>query len=239
MVERLCTICARGGSKGLKNKNIKFFINKPLIAHTIEVAKASGLFYAIAVSSDSDEILSTAKAWGADYLIERPAQLATDSAAKLPAIQHCAQAVQAITGKQFETFVDLSVTSPLMLPQDIIGAVYLLEKSNAINVITAMQAKHSPYFSMVEPQANGYVSLVKKSNYTRRQDLPTCYGMNGAIYVWAAKTFFNLTEVITDKTLVFEMPPERSVDIDSEMDFALASWLKTFKMTASATESIL
>ena len=233
MNARLCTICARGGSKGLKNKNIKDFLGKPLIAHTIEIAKESGLFHAIAISSDSDEILTTAKAWGADFVIQRPHELATDTAAKLPAIQHCAKAVQALTAEQFNTFVDLSVTSPLMLPKDIRGAVKLLEEGDAINVVTASLAKHSPYFSLLEPKQDGYAELVKKTGqFTCRQDLPPCYGMNGAIYVWAGKTFFDLNEIITDKTLIYEMPQIRSVDIDSELDFTIAALLFSKRETA-------
>lgn len=239
MIERLCTICARGGSKGLKNKNIKTLLGKPLIAHTIEIAKQTGLFNAIAISSDSAQILAAAKAAGADFLIQRPNVMATDQAPKLPAIQHCAAEVQKLTGKAFKTFVDLSVTSPLMLPQDIQGAVKLLEESDAINVITAQVAKHSPYFSMVEPQESGYVQLVKnQGQFNRRQDLPVCYGMNGAIYVWAGKTFFDLTTVVTDKTLVFEMPQERSVDVDSELDFSIVKMLFSQRLEALTKESV-
>jgi CMP-N,N'-diacetyllegionaminic acid synthase len=239
MIERLCTICARGGSKGFKNKNIAPLLGKPLIAHIIEVAKKTSLFYGIAISSDSADILAAAKEAGADFLIQRPDVLATDHAAKLPAIQHCANEVQKLTGKMFKTFVDLSVTSPLMLPKDIQGAVKLLEESEAFNVITAAVAKHSPYFSMVEPQESGYVQLVKnEGQFNRRQDVPICYGMNGAIYVWSGKTFFDLATVITDKTLVFEMPGERSVDVDTEFDFNIIKMLFSQRLEALTKENV-
>ena len=92
-VKRLCTICARGGSKGFPNKNIRELDGKPLIAHSIFQAKNSELFELVAVNSDSEQILDIAQKWGADYLIERPEELASDDAAKLPAIQYGVQFV--------------------------------------------------------------------------------------------------------------------------------------------------
>jgi CMP-N,N'-diacetyllegionaminic acid synthase len=90
----LCTICARGGSKGVPNKNVREILGKPLIAYTIEQARQSGLFSSIAVSSDSEVILSTAKEFGADILVRRPDELASDTAAKVPAIPHCLETAE-------------------------------------------------------------------------------------------------------------------------------------------------
>lgn len=226
-INRLCTICARQGSKGVPNKNIRLFHGKPLIAYVIAQAKESGLFDAIAVSSDGDEILEHSRRYGADYLIARPAQLATDVAAKLPAIQHCAMQVEQLSGMQFATFVDISVTSPLLIAQDIQGVVGMLETSKPLNVITGTIASNSPYFSLVEQTAQGFVTLAKKpaKPFERRQDCPPCFDMNGAIYAWSAEHFFDVTDVITDKTMIYEMPAERSVDIDTELDFEFASFL--------------
>ena len=96
---RICTICARGGSKGVPNKNIRPLLGKPLIAHSIEQARASGLFAALAVSSDSDAILAAAAAAGVEHLVKRPDAMASDQAAKLPAIQHCVKSVEEKTGQ--------------------------------------------------------------------------------------------------------------------------------------------
>jgi len=127
-MKRLCTICARGGSKGVKGKNIRPLLGKPLIAHSIEQARKSGLFAAIAVSSDSDIILQIAKEWGVDFLIKRPDELATDHAAKLPVIRHCVAEVERQSGYCFDTIVDLDATSPLRSVEDICSAVALLEE---------------------------------------------------------------------------------------------------------------
>ena len=85
LMSRLCTICARGGSKGVKGKNTRELLGMPLIAHSIAQAKISGLFDLIAVSSDSDEILQTAKIFGVDILVKRPDEMAGDTSPKLPA----------------------------------------------------------------------------------------------------------------------------------------------------------
>ncbi len=226
-VNRLCTICARGGSKGVKNKNVRQLHGQPLIAYSIRQAKESGLFSAVAVDSDSDQILAVAAEWGADHLIKRPDALATDQAAKLPAIQHCVSEVERITGQTFEIIVDLDATSPLRIPDDIIGSVRLLEERGAGNVITGMPARRSPYFNLVELDENGVAVLSKKLAVpvVRRQDAPRCYDMNASVYVWRREVLFSGTTVFNRDTLLYEMPEERSIDIDSELDFAFVEFL--------------
>ncbi|NBO19237.1 MAG: acylneuraminate cytidylyltransferase family protein, partial [Proteobacteria bacterium] len=122
----LCTICARGGSKGVPGKNIRPLMGKPLIAHTIAQAKASGLFELVAVSSDSEDILNAAQAHGADLVIKRPDELASDTAGKMPAIAHAVRSVEEKKNTRYDICVDLDATSPLRLPQDIVEAVRLL-----------------------------------------------------------------------------------------------------------------
>lgn len=229
-MNRLCTICARGGSKGVTNKNIKLLLGKPLIAHTIMQAKKSGLFNYVAVSSDSEEILSVAKAWGADVLIKRPDELATDQAAKLPVIRHALKAVEQQTGQKFHIHVDLDATSPLRNIADIEGAVKMLESNKEIaNVITGAPARRSPYFNLVELNAEGYVELSKElsTSIVRRQDSPKCYDMNASIYVWRREVLLAEDKVILPKTALYEMPEERSIDIDSPLDFDFVEFLAT------------
>lgn len=226
-MRRICTICARGGSKGVKGKNVRPLLGKPLIAHSIEQARASGLFEVIAVSSDSDHILEIAKEWGADYLIKRPDELATDQAAKLPAIRHCMAEVERLMGDYFETLVDLDATSPLRSVEDIHNAVVLLEESGADNVISAMPSRRSPYFNLVELDADGIVGLSKplKSAVVRRQDAPKCYDMNASIYVWKRQVFLTTDSIFNGNTKLYVMPEERSIDIDSELDFRFVEYV--------------
>lgn len=226
-MKRLCTICARGGSKGVKGKNVRDLLGKPLLAYTIEQARAVGLFDAIAVSSDSAEILDIARRWGCDYLVERPAELATDTAGKLPAIRHCVTSVERLAGVEFSTLVDLDATSPLRLPQDIAAAVELLEADGCGNVITAMPARRSPYFNLVEVDAAGVVHLSKPpaTPILRRQDAPRCYDMNASIYVWRRDVLLTSDLLFNADTRLYVMPEERSIDIDSELDFLIVEQL--------------
>jgi N-acylneuraminate cytidylyltransferase/CMP-N,N'-diacetyllegionaminic acid synthase len=226
---RLCTICARGGSKGVPGKNLREVAGKPLMAYTIEAARQSGMFEAIAVSSDSEEILALAHRLGADVLVRRPDELASDSAAKVPAIRHCFEAAERELNKQFPVFADLDVTSPLRLPQDIVGAVRLLEDRGVSSVITGAPARRSPYFNLVELDKNGVVHVAKQppGEIVRRQDAPRTYDMNASIYVWKRDAFLRDPDVFYGDTLLFEMPEERSIDIDSELDFEIVQMLLT------------
>jgi len=226
-MKRLCTICARGGSKGVKGKNLRPLFGKPLLAYSIEQAKASGLFELIAVSSDSDLILETARDWGADCVVKRPDELATDQAAKLPVIQHCVAEVERVHGQTFDTFVDLDATSPLRSVDDIRAAVALMEEGDAMNVITAMPARRSPYFNLVELNAAGFVELSKPlaMPVVRRQDAPKCFDMNASIYVWRRSVLLESKSIFTNKTALHVMPEERSIDIDSELDFSFVEFI--------------
>lgn len=226
-MKRLCTICARGGSKGVKGKNVRMLLGKPLIAHSIEQAKASGLFDAIAVSSDLDLILEVSREWGVDYLIKRPDELATDLAAKLPVIRHCVAEVERQKGCSFDVIVDLDATSPLRSNEDICQAVALLEESGAGNVITAMPSRRSPYFNLVEVNAKGDVELSKplKIAVVRRQDAPKCYDMNASIYVWKRQVLFASDTVFNEGTKLYVMPEEHSIDIDTELDFKFVEFI--------------
>lgn len=226
-MKRICTICARGGSKGVKGKNVRMLAGKPLIAHSIEQAKASGLFDILAVSSDSNEILEVARKWGCDFLIKRPDELATDHAAKLPVIRHCVAEVERLSGREFDTFVDLDATSPLRLPADIVGAVSLLESSGIGNVLTGMPARRSPYFNLVEVDSIGVVHLSKplSQSVVRRQDAPPCFDMNASIYVWRRPALFESEGLFNPDTRLYIMPEERSIDIDSELDFYFVEYM--------------
>ncbi len=230
-MRRLCTICARGGSKGVPGKNIRPLDGKPLIAHSLQQARDSGLFAHLAVSSDSPAILEAARLWGADSVIERPAALATDTAGKLPAIRHAWCATEAACATAFDLLVDLDCTSPLRLPSDIVGAVRLLEETGAHNVITGAPAHRSPYFNLVEVGETGIAHLSKTLPQAiwRRQDAPRCYDMNASIYVWTREPFLSEPFVFDATTRLFEMPRARSLDIDEEIDFAIVALLWPYR----------
>lgn len=235
----ICTICARGGSKGVAGKNSRTLLGRPLLAWTIEQARQTGLFTAIAFSSDSDALLEEALRSGADIAVKRPDEMATDAAPKIPAIRHCLEQAMLRTGHTPEIFVDLDVTSPLRLASDITGAVALLRDSGASNVITGAPARRSPYFNLVEERKDGSVGLAKIADppIVRRQDSPRCFDMNASIYVWRVALFLDKPAVFYPDTRLFEMPEERSVDIDSEVDFALVELLLRQRQGLQGTSS--
>ena len=224
----LCTVCARGGSVGVKNKNLIDLCGKPLLAHTLLQAKSCGIFSAISVSSDSAIILAEAEKWGADFCIARPQALASESAAKLPAIQHAVSETEKYFQSAYDILIDLDVTSPLRTVEDIKKSYQLLlEDPNASNVVTGCPARHSPWFNMLEKNDQGYAKLVRESEkkYVCRQEVPPCYDMNASIYVWRRETFFSDISVLSEKTRLYVMPYERSVDIDSEFDLMIVRQL--------------
>lgn len=227
-MKRLAVVCARGGSKGIKGKNLRELAGKPLLAHTVQQACESGVFDWVAISSDSHQILAVGTATGADFAIERPASMAGDTAAKVPAIRHCAMEVERLTGAAIDTIVDLDATAPLRSLDDIRNAVAKLERSGAGNLVTGMPSRRSPYFNLVEEQADGTVRLSKPTDppIMRRQDAPRCYDLNASIFCWKRQALFEGGDsALADDTILFEMPEERSIDIDTEIDFAFVEFM--------------
>lgn len=223
----LCTICARGGSKGVPNKNARLVAGRPLLAHTVEQAQASGLFDCIAFSSDNAGYRELANIAGADLLVERPAELAGDTAGKIPVIRHCVEQAESRRGMRFDIVVDLDCTSPLRLVADIVACVDLVRAGQAGNVITAAPARRSPYFNLLERLPDGRIDLAKRppSPILRRQDAPECFDMNASIYVWTRAALFGREGLFHADTALHVMPEERSIDIDSELDFQIVSIL--------------
>jgi len=227
-MKRLCSVCARGGSKGVPNKNLRPLAGRPLIAHTVMQAAATGLFDEIAVSSDSEAILKAALEAGASRAILRPAELASDTVDKSPAIVHCGQEVERLTGLRFDSFFDLDATAPLRTPEHIREAVALLEDSKATNIYSVCPARRSPYFNLVETGPDGVPRLCKPMDppIVRRQDAPPTFDMNASIYGWSRAAFFEAgAPVHMDGTRLYVMPDWTLFDIDSEFDFEIVEIL--------------
>ena len=223
----LCTICARGGSKGVKNKNIKKLNGKPLIAYTIEQAKASGLFEHIVISTDSDDIANVAKQYGAEVFFKRSEEMASDTAGKLDVIKDAFIRSEDYYSRIFDYLIDLDATAPLRNLQDIINSFNQFKENNNDNLITAMPSRRSPYFNLVEQDKNGKVYLSKKLDgaIVRRQDAPKSYDMNASIYIWKRDIILNESSLFLEKTGLYVMPEERSIDIDNELDFKFVEFL--------------
>ncbi|MFK3679851.1 cytidylyltransferase domain-containing protein [Microbacterium sp. NPDC090218] len=224
---RICTITVRAGSKGVPGKNLRVVAGKPLFAHSVSQAAQSGLFDEVVVSSDSEEILSLAPSFGATGVVRRPPEMATDTAGKVPAIAHAVRTTEERLGRTFDVCVDLDATSPLRTIDDIRAAVELFEQSTVDSLITGSEARRNPYFNLVEEQPDGTVAVSKKPDdaVLRRQDAPRCFDMNGSIYVWRRDALIEEQVVFFPSTILYEMPAERSTDVDSEFDFRVVEWL--------------
>lgn len=227
-MSRICTIAVRGGSKGVPGKNWRVIAGRPLFAHSVAAARLSGLFDAIVVSSDAPEVLDFAIEAGATHVVKRPAELASDTSGKVPAIVHAVLTVEEELGKNFDVVTDLDATSPLRDISDIQRAVELLESQGIESVVTASEARRSPYFNLIERNPHtGQVGVSKPlpRGVLRRQDAPEAFDMNASIYVWNRDVLMDSPQVFFPTTQIFEMPPERSLDIDSEFDFEIVRWL--------------
>jgi CMP-N,N'-diacetyllegionaminic acid synthase len=226
MMQILCTINMRGGSKSIPNKNMKLLNGKPLMAYTIEQARQSGLFEHIVVSTDSEAIAEMARSLGAESWFLRPAELATDTAGKVPAIRHAMLEAEKHFGITVDVLVDLDVTSPLRKVTDIQKAFEYFIHEDANILITTTPARKSPYFNMVEVR-NGRVVLVKSlaNSILRRQDSPQVFDINASIYIWKRDHLLRHNSLFDKKTVHYIMPEERSIDIDTELDFEFVSFL--------------
>lgn len=223
----LCSICARGGSKGVKNKNVRELLGKPLIGYTVEQAVESGLFEKIVISSDSVEIIKTAESFGAESFFIRPDELSSDTAGKLDVIRHVFIESEKYYNTIFDYHIDLDATSPLRDPDDIVAAFHQFINDDNDILITGSPARRSPYFNLVELNNQNRAVLSKSldKKILRRQDSPKCYDMNASIYIWKRNSLLNSSSLFGQNTGIYVMPEERSQDIDSELDFKIVELL--------------
>jgi CMP-N,N'-diacetyllegionaminic acid synthase len=222
----LCTICARKGSKGVPNKNVKEILGKPLIAFSIQQALESRLFDKIVVSTDSVEIREIAKRYGAESWFSRPAELSSDDSPKIPVIQHALEESEKKFSCKFDHIIDLDATSPLRNVEDIRKAYKVFLKDGFDNLISGTRSRKNPYFNMIESK-NGKVELSKqlKNTPVNRQQSPQVYDMNASIYVWSRDFLLKNNSLFSGNLGFYEMPEDRSIDIDSSLDWEIVKMI--------------
>jgi CMP-N,N'-diacetyllegionaminic acid synthase len=206
-------VTARGGSKGLPGKNIRPVGGKPLIAWTIDAARASARLDRLVLSSDDDAIIDVARRYGCEVPFKRASSLAADDT---PSVDVVVDALQRCG--QYDWVVLLQPTSPLRTPQDIDAAIEYCIASGAPLCVSICVAEQSPYW-MYRREVDRLVPVVAGAEITRRQDLPIAYVPNGAIYVADVAWFMQHKKLFAPAlTVGYEMPAERSVDIDDLED---------------------
>lgn len=226
----LITICARGGSKGIPGKNIKFIAGKPLIYYSLEVAKILAEKYkaTISLSTDDYAIIQASEACGISTEYVRPDFLATDTAGKVDTIRDVLLYEESLAGYKYDYILDLDVTSPLRTLEDLEKAFEMISDSDAVTLFSVNPAARNPYFNMVEEKENGFYSLVKTNpdgGFLTRQSAPRVYDLNASFY-WYKRVFFDseFKSPITDRSIVYVMP-HLCFDLDHPMDFTFMEFL--------------
>lgn len=227
MTEIVSFIFARGGSKGLKNKNILRFAGKPLIAWTIEQALHHPVIDRVLVSTDSHEIAEISETYGAEVPFIRPAELATDFSSELLSWKHALNFLLNSEGKMPEIFVSLPCTAPLRSDDDISRNIQLLIKSEGDLAITVCPSQRSPYFNMVQLKEDNRATLVIENGsfFTRRQDCPLTYDITTIAYSGIPRYILESSNLLDGRVYANVVDQKRAVDIDNEFDFEIAEYL--------------
>jgi len=220
-------IFARGGSKGVPRKNIRPLAGKPLIAHTIEVARRSNFIQRVVVSTDDLEIAQVARDWGAEVPFMRPAALAQDDSPEWLAWRHAIQELAALEGgRKLDVFVCLPTTSPLRAAEDVDNCIRTLLESDADLALSVRQAERSPYYNMVVLN-DGYARLVipPQTAIHTRQAAPPVYDITTVAYATRPEYILRASSLFEGKVKGVVVPRERAIDIDTELDFLHAEFL--------------
>lgn len=210
----LCFIPARGGSKGVPNKNIRIMAGKPLLAYPIEAAEASGIVDRIVVSTDSDKIGAIAEAYGAEF-IKRPAELATDNASVKGAIVHGLSQLP-----KYDYVLLMEATSPLTIGRDILRAAKKMLNANADMIMGVCRA--SPDQVMIGrlgPNESMKGFLPKDLRICPRQERPVYHFLNGALQMGKYDIFAKSKDFFEQNTIAFVMGPKDSIHIDTMGDW--------------------
>lgn len=218
----LAVITARGGSKGLKGKNIKKLNDKPLIKYSIEACLKSKYIDKTILSTDDLEIIRVAKESEVDIPFIRPEELACDTATSISVIQHAVEFLEK-QGELYDYIITIQPTSPLRTEEHIDSAIELIENnSDADSLVSVTKVDYHPFW--MKKVEDGYLKPfynIDEKTYTRRQDLPDVYQMNGAIFISKRDLIIRDSIISGESVIPYFMSAEESVDIDNQLDFHL------------------
>lgn len=218
----LAIIPARGGSKGIPNKNIAPVGGQPLIAWTIQAALSVSEIERIIVSTDAPNIAEIARDYGADVPFLRPAELAGDETSSMDVVIHLLDQLNTREGYCPEYILLLQPTSPLRNATDIRNAIQLANEKRASCVIGVSPVSQYPHWMKTISQNGVLLPFLELKTATRRQELPALYTPNGSIYLARREWILEQRSFYSDQTYAYIMPSERSIDIDEPWDLKLA-----------------
>ena len=227
-------IPARGGSKGIKDKNIRTLADKPLIAYTIEAARASMELGDCLVSTDSERIAGVAKEFGASVPFLRPAELARDESPTVDALVHAIGWYEREHGMRIHAVVVLQPTAPLRTAKDIDESIRLFREGRARSLFSCY-AESTAHPVVMYLEVDGLLKplLGDKDVVIRRQDFPPVYVRNGAIYIAERGLVLEERRIRDDRSRLYLMPRERSINIDEPGDFEEAERLLGFRASGA------
>ncbi len=221
----LAVVPARGGSKGLPGKNIRPLAGLPLLVHSLRCASLAKSLARVVVSTDSGEIAEVAREYGGEVPFLRPPHLATNSAPLLPVLADALSEVEKLEAQHYDAVLLLDPTSPGRLPAEIDAAVELLASNeSADGVVGCSRPDFNPFWVGCTVQA-GYLrsAFDAASGYTRRQDVPSFYRINGSLYLLRRQFLLSgATHVLAGEMLMLEVPEMRAMSIDTIEQFELA-----------------
>lgn len=222
----LAIIPARGGSTGVLGKNINQLCGKPLIVYTIEAAVTARSVERIILSTDDPEIAKIADKYDIDIPFMRPSHLAEDDSLAIDNYIYTMNRLNTENSTQHEEFVVLHPTSPFRTAVDIDNANKLFHEKKADSVISVCESLHPPMWAKkIDPSGMLKEYFQIKIGNKNRQEIEKAYMPNGAIYILKLSLLKSLYSYYSDNTYAFIMPPERSVDIDTPLDFEFAEFL--------------
>ena len=223
-MKNIAIIPARSGSKGLKDKNIKLLNGKPLMAYTIEAALKSKQFDDVMVSTDSEKYAEIANSFGAKVPFLRSAETSTDKASSWDTVAEVLGRY-AENGQTFETLCLLQPTSPFRTAEDIKKAYKLYNSKANFAVISVCEAEHSPLWCGHLPESGEFLNFINQDAMKQRQAGGKFYRLNGAIYIVNCEKFKTDRYFYQSGSFAYIMPQERSIDIDTALDFMMAEFL--------------
>lgn len=231
----LIIIPARGGSKGIPGKNIKPLGGKPLIAYSIDTAtelcrKHGWPQENIMVSTDSDDIAAVAESYGLKTSYRRPAELSTDQAGSREVMLHAADTARK-AGTEFDYILLLQPTSPFRTVEDVEKCISVYEQELPDMAVTVKEASANPYYNCFETDPSTGALHISKGDglFTRRQDAPRAWEFNGAVYAINPVSLANMPMGSFPKRIPCEMPADRSLDLDTPVDWMVAEALISSK----------
>jgi CMP-N,N'-diacetyllegionaminic acid synthase len=227
----LALIPARGGSKGIPRKNIRSFCGKPLLQWTIDVALSAPSVDRIVVSTEDPEIAEVALSVGAEVPFLRPAELAADYSPGIAPVLHALEQLPMVSDVLL-----LQPTSPLRLVDDVEAILALLRQTRQHSAVSVTpSSKHPSLMYGLSPQ-HQLEPLLVVPKVACRQQLPPAYTLNGALYLASRSFLERERSFLTEETLGYLMPLERSVDIDTPLDWQFAEFLMAQHMLRSQTQ---